>query len=235
MMNKLSLLHENLSVAWHQAREAFAEGGLKNVLRQRFFWKRKATPVEMELRAVSPSPARFLRNYNYAFVEIREEYLRDGMLFFSTASRGIKASRNLKKGWRGFALTLRGEVVGDVWCVTPHEDGLPVQHADLEMLGITALPKEVYAFDMYISPEHRGENLAAPFHRSLHDLLRLEGCDKIYGFYWDDNLPALWMHRIMKFKELPKRQVTRFLSFIKAGDVSDAGRSQKTSQGQPIG
>lgn len=234
-MNTLSLMFENLLLVWHQAWEAFAEGGLKNVLRQRFFWKRKATPVEMELRTLAPSPAKFLRDYNYAFVEIREEYLRDGMLYFSTGSRGTKAWRNLKKGWRGFALTLRGEVVGDVWCVTPREDGLPVQHADLEMLGITAQAKEAYAFDMYILPDHRGENLAASFHRSLHDLLRSEGCNKIYGFYWDDNLPALWMHRIMKFRELPKRQVTRFLFFMKAEDVSNAGHSQKTSQGQPVG
>ncbi|HMZ06786.1 MAG TPA: hypothetical protein PK078_04140 [Anaerolineales bacterium] len=234
-MNKLSLVFENLLVAWYQTREAFVEGGVKNVLRQRFFWKRKATPVEMELRVVAPSPARFLRDYNYAFVEIREEYLRDGMLYFLPGSRSIKASRNLKKGWRGFALTMHGQVVGDVWCVTPPMEDTLIQHADLEMLGITPRAGEAYAFDMYILPEHRGENLAAPFHRSLHDLLRSEGCNKIYGFYWDDNLPALWMHRIMKFKELPKRQVSRFLFFMKAEDVSDIGHSRKTSQGQPVG
>ncbi|MBL8062688.1 MAG: hypothetical protein JNK32_06690 [Anaerolineales bacterium] len=231
-MKLISLMFESMLVAWYQVREAFEEGGLKNVLRQRFFWKRKATPVVMGLLDAAPTPGRILQDFSYQFVEIKLDHLRNKKWIFSTASRGVKASRNIKKGWRGFALVMKNQVVGDVWCVIPCGEGIPIHHSDLGMLGIPCGKKDAYAFDMYISPEHRGENLAAPFHRSLHNLLRTEGCSKVYGFYWDDNLPALWMHRIMKFKELPKRQVTRFLFYMKSEFIP--GKSNHSSQGQHV-
>jgi hypothetical protein len=92
------------------------------------------------------------------------------------------------------------------------------------MLGITCGDKDAYAFDMQISTAHRGENLAAPFQRALQATLKAEGWHKVCGYYWDDNLPALWMHRILKFKELPKRQVTRFLIYQKAETIARSGR-----------
>lgn len=228
------LVFESILVAWYQVREAFVEGGAKNVLRQRFFWKRKATPVVLELRAAAPSPVRFLRDFSYEFVEIKPDHLRDKKWSFLTVSRGMKASRNIRKGWRGFALTLRNQVVGDVWCVTPLGNETPIRHSDLGMLGITCGKNDAYAFDMYISPEHRHENIAGPFHRSLHNHLKAEGCHRIYGYYWDDNLSALWMHRIIRFRELPKRQITRFLFFIKSDRVPDLDHSNKSSPGQPV-
>jgi GNAT superfamily N-acetyltransferase len=84
------------------------------------------------------------------------------------------------------------------------------------MLGIACGNRDAYAFDMQIAPEFRGKNLAAPLQRALQSTLKAEGIVKVYGYYWDDNLPALWMHRILKFRELPKRRVSRFLWFTKA-------------------
>jgi GNAT superfamily N-acetyltransferase len=97
------------------------------------------------------------------------------------------------------------------------------------MLGITCSDKDAYAFDMYISPAHRGENLAGPLQRLLQAKLKEEGWRKVYGYYWDDNLPALWMHRVLKFKELPKRQVSRFLFYQKADTITKTSHLDKTS------
>jgi len=212
---------EGIVVTYHQVLEAFKEGGLKGLLRPRFFRNRKATPVVMDLSSIT-IPTDVLRDSNCKFIELKLENLVEGNLFFKSFSRGVKASRNLKRGWRGFALIQGDLVVGDIWCVVPFEDGIPAAHPDLAMLGITCGAKDAYAFDMYISPVHRGENLAAPFQRSLQAALKSEGWCKVYGYYWDDNLPALWMHRVLKFKELPKRQVSRFLFYQKADTIIKA-------------
>jgi hypothetical protein len=215
---------EGILVAHSQALEAYREGGIKGILHPRFFRKRKATPVEMDLSAVT-LPADTLGKSGYQFVELKRDNLC--MMTFSVPSRGLKASRNLKRGWRGFAILQGNQVIGDIWCVTPSRGGHPPIHSDLAMLGITCGDKDAYAFDMQISSAHRGENLAAPFQRALQATLKAEGWYKVYGYYWDDNLPALWMHRILKFKELPKRHVTRFLIYQKAETIVSSGRPVK--------
>jgi hypothetical protein len=217
---------QGILAAYYQLLEAFREGGLKGMLHSRFFWKRQATPVEMNLSTVR-LPADIFGKSGYEFVELKLEDLYT--LTFSVPSRGLKSSRNLKRGWRGFALIQGNQVIGDVWCVTPTQVECPVIHSDIAMLGITCDDKDAYAFDMQISPDHHGEYLAGPFQCALQATLKAEGCSKVYGYYWDDNLPARWMHRILKFKELPKRQVSRFLFYQKADTIPNTGRATKGS------
>jgi hypothetical protein len=104
-----------------------------------------------------------------------------------------------------------------MWCIVPTEDNNPVRHPDLDMLGIQPKEREVYAFDMLIDPSFRGKNLAVPIQRSLQLALTAEGYTRFYGFYWQDNIPAMWMHRSLKFKELPKRWVSRFFAIKRFG------------------
>jgi len=202
-------MFQTIRIAYLQASEAFAEEGLKHVLHPRVFLKREITPAEMDLSTL-PSSAPLLQDSACQFVELRLEDLQAGKWCFMVPSRKFKALRNTKRGWRGFAIAEGNLVIGDVWCVTPSGDGLPVVHSDLAMLGITCGEKDVYAFDMQIAAVFRGKNLAVPLQRSLHAALKAEGFRKVYGAYWNDNRPALWMHRMLKYKELPKRSVSRF-------------------------
>jgi GNAT superfamily N-acetyltransferase len=223
---------ESLNLIVRQLIEAFAEGGVRKVLRSRVFWNRLATPAVMELSTSNLSPTGLLQSTDFQFVEITTKDLQAGKFSFAIPGRGLKALRNLKKGWRGFAITKDSVVVGDVWCLTPHNDGKPVSHPDLEMLGIICKNDDAYAFDMFIAPVYRGKNLAAPLQKSLQATLKMEGCARVYGYYWDDNLPALWMHRILKFKELPKRRISRFFFLINSKDAGPAmSSSPKTQNG----
>ena len=201
-------MFQAVRIAFLQASEAFAEDGWKHVLHPRVFLNREIIPAEMDLSTLPSSSA--LRDIGYQFVELKLEDLQAEKWRFMVPSRRFKALRNTKRGWRGFAIVEGNLVVGDVWCVTPSGNGLPVVHSDLEMLGITCGEKDVYAFDMHIATAFRGKNLAVPLQRSLHAILKTEGFRKVYGAYWNDNLPALWMHRMLKYKELPKRSVSRF-------------------------
>lgn len=192
----------------YQIREAFTEGGLQNLFSKRVFWHRTATPTVMDLTTLPAFGG--LEGSDYHFIELTLEGLRMGQWSFMASSRRFKTPGNLKKGWRGFAVVKDSIVLGDVWCITPRERGKSVIHPDIDMLGIRCGEKDAYAFDMFFDRAYRGKNLAVPLQRFLQSTLKTEGYEKVYGFYWDDNLPALWMHRMLKFKELPKRRVSRF-------------------------
>lgn len=215
-------MFEGIMVVFHQVLEVYAEHGLKGIFRPRFFRNRKATPVELDLSLPISLFKDFLQDSDHRFIELKMNELSTGRLSFAVPSRYFKALRNLKKGLRCFALVEGATIVGDVWCATLGGPGNLVTHPDLKMLGINCKEKEVYAFDMLIAPRYRGKNFAVPLQRFLHLSLKNEGFRKVYGFYWDDNLPALWMHRMLKYKELPKRNLSRFFflhQYRNAGSV----------------
>lgn len=193
----------------YQLQESLAAGGWKTVLSKRVFLRREGVPVEIDLTG-SPRGGDQLEKTGCRFIELTPADVGPGGIPFLTLSRANKAVRNLRRGWRGFALVCEGMAVGDVWCVTRGKHGDPATHPDLRMLFLQCSEDEAYAFDMFIDPSSRGKNLAVLFHRSLHDILRREGFRKVYGFFWKDNLPALWMHRMLKFREIPSVQVSRF-------------------------
>lgn len=206
----------SIKIVVHQAIEALVEDGLKGIFRPRVFWNRRAVPVEMDLLTANYSLAGQLSNPEFQFVEITLDDLQTGKWTFAVPSRGLKAVRNLKRGFRGYAVKKAFTIVGDLWCIAPLKDGKRIHHPDLQMLGIVCGTGDAYAFDMFISPAYRGRNLAVPLQKTLQSVLKMEGCQRVYGYYWEDNLPALWMHRMLKFKELPKRRVSRFFFLLKS-------------------
>lgn len=206
----------SIKIVFHQVIEALAEDGVKGVLRPRVFWNRCAIPVEMDLLTANLLPAGQLSNPEFRFVEITIDDLQAGKWNFAVPSRGVKAVRNLRRGYRGFVAAKDSIIVGDLWCITPRKDGKPIYHPDLRMLDIVCGAGDAYAFDMFIPSTYRGKNLAVPLQKKLQSALKTEGCPRVYGYYWEDNLPALWMHRMLKFKELPKRRVSRFFFLLKS-------------------
>jgi hypothetical protein len=205
-------------IIFHQIREALAEGGMSDLLRKRIFRSRVLTPVELELSAVEV-PENLLKASDYKFIEFDLNELRAGKLSFAMPSRKHKAFYNLDAGLRGFAVVEDSRVVGDVWCCNPRFCNRCVIYDDIEMLDFKCNEGEVYAFDMYIDPTSRGKNLAVPLQRCLQSTLKEEGYERVYGYYWDDQLPAMWMHRMLRFKELPKRRVDRFFFVRKSEEV----------------
>lgn len=202
-------------LGYHMAKEAITAGELKALIKRQVSWRRLMTPVEMDLSVLVPD-SRIMPNDGLRFLELHKTDLQAGKWVFSVRSRGVKALYKIKKGSRGFALVQNNTVIADVWCIFP-KDGRSLSHPDLKMLGLTCQTGEAYAFDMLIAPAYRGKNLAVPLQRALQWKLKNEGFMKVYGFFYNDNLPALWMHRMLKYKELPKRQVSRFFMFSSAG------------------
>ena len=205
---------EHLIMIFHMIGESLTKGKLLDILHDQIWNRRVAVPVEMDLTTLGSPTDVFKGLEGSYFTELKLENLQTSDWSFTLPSRRYKAIRNLKRGLRGFALLKGSKVVGDMWCMVPAEEEKPIRHPDLDMLGIDAKEKGVYAFDMLVDPGFRGKNLAVPIQRALQLALKAEGYSLVYGFYWQDNIPAMWMHRSLKFRELPKRWVSRFF-FIK--------------------
>jgi GNAT superfamily N-acetyltransferase len=212
------MIVETVKLMIYQVLDNFSERGIRDVLRSRIFWNRLATPVAMELSISSFSPKNELIEAGFKFVEVKLQDIQNGNCSFVIPSRGIKALGNLRRGYRNFAVAKNGVVVADVWCLSPRDNGTSISHPDTKMLGINCELRDAYAFDMYVAPLYRGRNLAIPLQKFLQACLKDDGCQKVYGYNWDDNLPALWMHRMLKFKEFPKRKITRFFFLMRSKD-----------------
>ncbi len=208
-------MFESLKVRYLQTMEAMKEGGIKHVFQShpQVYKNRVATPVVMDLTTANiamPTPP---PNTSFQFAEIKLEDLQAGKWTFAVPSRGAKAWVNLKCGLRCFAVVEGNKVVGDIWGYILPESGMLLSHPEIKMmtiLGITLQKGDAYGFDMVIDPAYRGKSLATPLQRFLQVTMKNEGCGKVYGYYWEDNIPALWMHRMLKFKELPKLSISRF-------------------------
>jgi len=154
-------------------------------------------------------------------IELKKDDIESGAFTFLVELRRLDALRNIKRGLRGFALvTAENIVIGDIWCKTPSDPRTPIKHPDLKMLKITCSETDTYALDMFIPTDYRGKKLAVPLHRALQRTLRQEGWQKLYAYYWEDNISSKWMHWMLKCTELPKIRISRFFFLIKAHTAS---------------
>lgn len=212
-------MFENLRFAVEVIKNAVGKRSVLALLHQQVFYKRVAVPILVDLSKMevfkNPFP-----DQDYRFIELKRDALESGSLRFLLDIRRLDALRNIKRGLRGFALVnADGVVIGDIWCQSPNDKRTPVDHPDLKMLKITCTERDVYALDMFIPSDYRGKKLAVPLHRSMQFALRQEGWQKLYAYYWDDNLASKWTHWMLKCAELPKIQVSRFFFLKKTHPV----------------
>ena len=193
-----------------QAGEAVLQGGWRGLLREIFYLNREAVPVEIELAALRPLND-FTRPPDETVLEVTADLLEGRRLVYPFKSRELKALSYLGKGYRGFALIKGDTVAGDIWCADSGAATGGRNHPDELWLGIRALPGEAYTFDMYVAPGHRGGNIAAALQNGALHLLRKRGITKAYGFFWADNVPALWVHRTLRWRELGRVKASRVL------------------------
>jgi GNAT superfamily N-acetyltransferase len=99
----------------------------------------------------------------------------------------------VEHGDRGFVARLDGEVVGFYWWV----DG---DHPHLDQLGIRLADGDVYGFDFYLAPEHRGEGRAVEFLHDIETRLHARGYARVWGYVRSDNRPARWLYSIRGYE-----------------------------------
>jgi GNAT superfamily N-acetyltransferase len=132
---------------------------------------------------------------------------------FVNKSRYLKALSNISKGYETFVLIRDNEVIGDCWFATSLEADRVTLHPDLELFGINPVQKSAYMFDMYVKPEERGTDVTTSILKYAYNNFKDRGIEKVYTYVMAENTPAIWMVRILGFKELKKLRMRRFLFF----------------------
>jgi len=183
--------------------------GFRTAIHDWFYINRTAIVVEKDLGALS-SIKNNLANLNVELKEISEDIFYSLRTDYALKNRYLKAKQYLGKGYRAFAIIRANKIIGDIWyaIITPSQT-----HPDLKWLGIICNNNDIYMFDMYIHPKERGKFLAVSLQYEALQKLREKGFQKAYGFFWLDNVPASWTHRTLKFKEIKKVEMLRFLTF----------------------
>ncbi|ALC16867.1 hypothetical protein DSOUD_2100 [Desulfuromonas soudanensis] len=175
-----------------------------------------AITVEKDLSSLRPIND-WLENAGVQLVTITPEALTQNTksqqsLVYPDEERQKKAMKYLEKGYRGVAVVSGNEVSGDIWYTSACHQKKGTVHPDLKWLKMKCGDKDAYAFDMYLHPGKRGGNLANLLQNgALHEISK-RGYVRALGYYWAENIPALWVHRTLQWKELRRVKVTRFLS-----------------------
>ena len=208
---------DNIKLAFYMFCDALAEGSLYELIRLFIFRNRIAIPAEIDLTKIRFDKINL--DENFRFIELKTDELNSNKWEFAVPCRRIKAYRNLKRGLRGFAVTTGTVIIGDDWMVVPDNARNVIKHPELEMLGIECKHGEVYGIDLLIAPDYRGKGLAVSLQLYNQTTLKLEGYNKLYGFYWEDNVPAMRMHQKLKYRDLPKRRISRFFFYKKSENV----------------
>lgn len=180
----------------------------------RIYINKVAITVEKDLSSLRPVQG-LLEQAGVKLVEITPGSLMQSAttqpsLTYPDEERQKTAMNYLKKGYRGIALVNGKEVSGDIW-YTSASNRTTTIHPDMKWLLMNCGDNDAYAFDMYLHPGNRGKNLANLLQNGALHEIRKNGFARALGYYWADNIPALWVHRTLQWKELRRVKVTRFL------------------------
>lgn len=192
--------------------DAKSKGYIK-AIRDIIFWNKPAIPVFIDCDVFNFTKYTFFSD-DYALSQFEATMVNK----FSgryRKSRIRKAKYYLKKNYHALVILKNNQIIGDIWYVIndPQSAVTKIEHPDLNLLGITLKDYEAYAFDLYLLEKERGHNLSTFFMSSAIKALKEMGVLRVYGYYMKNNIPALWVHKLIGFRELPEVLISRFLFF----------------------
>ncbi len=183
--------------------------------REMIYINRVAVTVEKDLSSLIPI-SESLEHAGVKLVAVTPDVIMQdaekGRTFIYPDEDRLKSAvRYLNKGYQGVVLVRGRKVSGDIWYTSKRNRQKGPIHPDVKWLKIRCGDNDVYAFDMYLHPDKRGKNLATLLQNGALHEIKKNGFAKALGYYWAKNVPALWVHRTLKWSELARVKVTRFL------------------------
>ena len=209
-----NIFHIRWNQFWEEVKEKSFQEAFRKAVARCIMTNQVVVPVFNSLSKLKPA-AKTDAASSLEFLVIKKANAESVASMIKTTSRRLKVLRNTQSGDYAYAVVSNGEIIGDIWCVTPREVQTDPIHPDLPWLGITCGKNEAYMYDMYVIPDSRGKVITSFLLGSALSHLKEEGFDKVYGFYEKNNLPALWTHRLFGYSELGKRRSFRFLFYKK--------------------
>ena len=173
--------------------------GLQKTFKEMFFYNREIAVVEKNIDSYGTS--KYDKNITYTVVNRKN-------------SKQIEEKFNLplfdhyaKKNCITLIATQNNECLGFIrWTRDKN-------FRDLKKFRIDLKDDQAYMFDFFLFPKYRGTPLGKDISTVAIDRLRSLGISKFFGYFFSDNLPALWWHRaILDAVEFKKIKTHRFLT-----------------------
>lgn len=168
----------------------------------------ETVPVVRDLTTLRP--AKESNSDRPMILDLGPDNFRSYELRYSLRSRREQVEHRFRLGYRSFAMLRDGMVIGDLWYVTRATSLAPRIHPHLQWFKIDLGPNDVYMFDMHVEQKERGNSLTTWFLSSVLFNLHHNGYDKAYGYFDAKNVPALWVHRLIGYKEKPHVMIRRY-------------------------
>jgi GNAT superfamily N-acetyltransferase len=206
-----------LKIHLHHFVEEMKENGFSHAFRkalQKYInLNRVVVPTYKDLSSVQ-DPGKPDMIEKIEFLIVNKENVDKVVSMYGVESRRLKAIHNVAIGYTAFVVAVNNEIVGDIWwATTPPDIGTRPIHPDLKWLGIDCGEKDTYMFDMYVCPKQRGKAISNYLLGKALFILRERGFSKAYGYYENQNLSALWAHRVAGYTEMKKRKIRQVLFY----------------------
>lgn len=189
------------------------EKGFRSAIKEVIYFNREAVIVERYLNKPVPK-------LKYDFVLHltpldRENPQEITEYKFPNKVRELKCLAYLNKGYKGFLGIDDRKVIAEQWYVCNN-----IKHPDLRWIELDLKNDEIYAFDLFVAPEYRGTSAINVFIASYLTELRTMGFSKTFGYFFSDNIPSQWIHRLFSYSEIKRIKRHRFfLLEIKNGKL----------------
>lgn len=212
---------DSIFMRFIQIREFIGNNGITALFRECFFLNRNAVIVSKNLDDIEDKTDH-LDRLHIQLLELTPETLRKDAYHFEFENRYLKAMDYIEKGYKGHAIAKGNTIIGDTWYFAVRESLRGSCHRDLTRLGIRLPEDAVYAFDIFVAPSARGNNVSSVFQNNAMFLLNKKGYKKAFSFIWADNVAARFNAKVInKWKEASTVKVSRFLMWSVAGKPQD--------------
>lgn len=198
-------------------------GGIKQLVKRYIYFNNIWVIVEKEVKDFRMNVSADTDSFN--FIKITKDNFYKNMLSDDEAGHYFRIQSYLKKGYQGYMLIQDSILLGYIWFSLIDKD-VKHYHPDVKYIDIDYNEPCVYMFDMFLRKSVRGKNIGSFIFGSLLQLLKNNGIVKAYGFYEAKNIPALWVHRLFKCKEMKRINVSQviFYKIVKKEPVA-SGRN----------
>lgn len=203
-------MYKVIKVKIHLIKELWRSGDFSTALRHKIYSRAEAVPVRKDLLELPPASLSD-EDMALSLIEIANESWQGLDTHFATKSRESRVDLYVKKGYRGFGLVKDGKIIGDIWYLNNELLRQNVFNPTIQEFHITLAEDDVYLFDMFIAANERGKVSTTKFLTRVLSELKGRGYRNALGFFFMSNLPALWVHRVIGYEELPHYSVRKYL------------------------
>lgn len=218
---------------WCQLREQGWRAPLaeiRDLVRRRFYMTDDQILLRKELAPLADPSASTIR------MELAEPRHLPALAEFNRRQCNTRRTRRfataLAEGKRGVLGFRDGELIGYFWWV----DGTqPTDRVFMTRFGGGLPQGDVYSFDLFIDPAHRGHGVPAEFLANVEAELARLGHRHMYGCVDSDNMPARWLYQTRGYEAVQRcrtRTVLKRLMLVD-GTAWLSGRKGMRPLGRP--